>query len=132
MNPVSHLIARLFSWWKNPPLGTTLFTAVKGQLVGTDADGNRYFQERGRGIPSRRWVLYNGDVEASKVPPEWHAWLHRTVDAPPAESRESHSWGIPHEPNLTGTQAAYRPPGSLAASGQRPRATGDYEPWQPS
>jgi NADH:ubiquinone oxidoreductase subunit len=35
-------------------------------------------------------------------------------------------------PNLTGTSAAYKPPGSLAAKAERPRVTGDYEPWQPS
>ena len=132
MNPVSRLIARLFSWWKNPPLGTSLFTAWKGEPVGSDAYGNRYFRERGGRANPRRWVMYSGDVEASKVPAEWHAWLHRTTDAVPVEGRKAHSWAKPHEPNLTGTQAAYRPPGSLAASGERPRATGDYEPWQPS
>jgi NADH:ubiquinone oxidoreductase subunit len=33
--------------------------------------------------------------------------------------------------NMTGTPAAYRPPGSILASGKRPPATGDYQAWQP-
>src|SRR5260370_14963380 len=72
--------------------GTRLYTWLKGQLVGTDQFGNRYYRERaprslkrGGGIESRerRWVLYNGEVEASRVPPEWHGRLHHTVDEPP-------------------------------------------------
>jgi NADH:ubiquinone oxidoreductase subunit len=34
--------------------------------------------------------------------------------------------------NMTGTEAAYRPPGSILATGKRPAATGDYESWRPS
>ena len=126
--------ARLFTWWRNEPLGTTLFTRVRGELVGTDLAGNRYFQKRG-GRPAagrdRRWVLYEGEVEASKVPPEWHAWLHHTVADPPATEDKRYAWEIAHQPNLTGTPGAYRPPGSVAARGRRPRATGDYEAWRP-
>jgi NADH:ubiquinone oxidoreductase subunit len=40
-------------------------------------------------------------------------------------------WEKEHLPNLTGTAAAYRPPGSLLGGGQRAPATGDYEAWQP-
>ena len=129
---ISRLIARLFSWWLNPPMGTSLFTALRGRLVGTDPYGNRYFVERGGNNAPRRWVLYNGEVEASKIPPEWHAWLHHTVDEIPTGNRKGYSWEKPHLPNLTGTSAAYKPPRSLAAKGERPRVTGDYEPWQPS
>ena len=32
---------------------------------------------------------------------------------------------------LTGTPLAYRPDGSLLASGERPRVTGDYDAWSP-
>ncbi|MBM3507097.1 MAG: NADH:ubiquinone oxidoreductase subunit NDUFA12 [Alphaproteobacteria bacterium] len=128
------LISRLFSWWANEPLGTALFTRWKGERVGTDAYGNRYFQERGKVSPDRgrrRWVIYKGEVEASKVPPEWHAWLHHTVAAPPVGDRRRHRWEQPHVPNLTGTNEAWRPPGSLSAGARRPKATGDYEPWTP-
>jgi NADH:ubiquinone oxidoreductase subunit len=62
-------------------LGTRLFTWLKGELVGTDHLGNRYYRDkrrrvlvRGGGHDSRerRWVVYQGEPEASCVPPEWH------------------------------------------------------------
>jgi NADH:ubiquinone oxidoreductase subunit len=36
-----------------------------------------------------------------------------------------------HQPNLTGTDGAYRPSGCLAKGGARPPATGDYQAWKP-
>jgi NADH:ubiquinone oxidoreductase subunit len=85
------------------------------------------------GRRARRWVLYNGEVEASRVPPEWHAWLHHTVDVPPQLGQWPHyPWQKEHVPNLTGTPLAYRPPGSLLRGGHRAPASGDYEPWTPN
>jgi NADH:ubiquinone oxidoreductase subunit len=121
--------------------GTRLFTWLKGELVGTDQFGNRYYRERGArklkrggGIESRerRWVLYNGEVEASRVPPEWHGWLHHTVaEPPPPSGAKKYPWEKEHLPNLTGTDLAYRPPGSVLRGGRRASTTGDYEPWTP-
>jgi NADH:ubiquinone oxidoreductase subunit len=116
-------------------IGTILFTLLKGRLVGRDGQGNRYFEERGGKAAGRRrrWVMYKGAAEASRVPPEWHAWLHRTVDAPPTESkRPARAWQKPHIPNLTGTTEAWRPPGHEYEGGRRSKATGDYEPWRPN
>ena len=54
--------------------------------------------------------MYAGPVEASAVPPEWHAWLHYTTDAPlPDTGRKV--WQKPHLPNATGTAAATGRPG---------------------
>jgi NADH:ubiquinone oxidoreductase subunit len=113
-------------------LGTWLFTKLRGRRVGTDAAGNVYFEERrGRpGLRRRRWVAYAGAPEASEVPPEWHAWLHYTIDAP-IEEVARRPWEKPHLPNLTGTPQSYRPPGHDYQGGQRARATGDYEAWTP-
>jgi NADH:ubiquinone oxidoreductase subunit len=113
-------------------VGTLLFTWAKGRLVGTDQDGNRYYTEKkGRpGHRQRRWVLYKGKVEASKVPAEWHGWLHYTVGEPlpvPADK----PWVKPHLANATGTPGAYLPPGHDRRGGVRSAATGDYEAWQP-
>lgn len=111
-------------------IGTRLFTWLRGERVGTDSLGNRYFRQRGGG--RRRWVLYAGEPEASKVPPEWHAWLHHTVSEVPDPARGAHpAWIKPHQPNLTGTTAAYRPPGAVEQGGRRAAATGDYEAWRP-
>jgi NADH:ubiquinone oxidoreductase subunit len=122
-------------------IGTKLFTWVRGELVGSDQFGNRYYREKGRralkrgaGRESRerRWVLYNGEVEASRVPPEWHGWLHHTVNEVPTSSgQKRYAWQKDYVPNLTGTAEAYRPAGSVLRGGQRARATGDYEAWTP-
>ncbi len=121
-------------------IGTRLFTWLRGELVGTDQFGNRYFREKGKralqpggGRQSRekRWVLYNGKPEASKVPPLWHAWLHHTTDTVPTDSGKRYPWQKDHVPNLTGTPLAYHPRGSVLRGGHRAPAAADYEPWQP-
>ena len=113
-------------------LGTWLFTMLNGRRIGADAYGNAYYEERRprAGYRIRRWVTYPGPPEASRVPPEWHAWLHYTTDEPLVE-RPRQPWEKPHLPNLTGTPGAYRPSGSTLARGHRPKATGDYKPWTP-
>jgi NADH:ubiquinone oxidoreductase subunit len=113
-------------------IGTRLFTWRHGRAVGRDALGNRYFEERRprAGLRTRRWMLYAGAPEASEVPPEWHAWLHYLTDAPISDAGR-HPWQKPHEPNLTGTEAAYFPPGHDYRGGLRPIASGDYEAWTP-
>lgn len=112
-------------------IGTRLMIWWKGERVGEDDFGNAYYREKAGG--KRRWVIFAGRPEASKVPPEWHAWLHRTVEEAPSESAPPrHDWEKAHLPNLTGTDHAYRPPGSLIGGGVRAPATGDYEPWRPN
>lgn len=122
-------------------IGTRIFTWLRGELVGTDPFGNRYYRDKshralkrggGRESRERRWVIYVGEAEASRVPPEWHAWLHYTVDDLPSDGgKPKYSWQKPHLPNLSGTPEAYRPPGSLFRGGHRQPAAGDYEPWKP-
>ncbi len=111
------------------------FTWRRGEKVGTDQFGNTYYRDKKRvnGQRERRWVIYNGEPEATKVPPEWHAWLHHTHAEPITPGSPYHQpWVQPHRQNPTGTLEAYRPPGSVLKGGQRARGTGDYEPWTPS
>ena len=91
-------------------IGTLLRTLVSGQFVGTDKFDNRYYRgkSRNRYNRERRWVVYKGRPEASKVPPEWHAWLHHISDEP-LDNNDRHDWQQEHVPNLTGTRAAYHP-----------------------
>ncbi len=122
-------------------LSTRLLTWLCGEYVGTDSLGNRYYREKGgRSLPrgggrasrEKRWVQYQGEPEGSKVPSEWHAWLHHTVDeVPDPETRTRYPWEKPHQPNMTGTPLAYRPAGSILRGGVRAPTTGDYEPWTP-
>jgi NADH:ubiquinone oxidoreductase subunit len=113
-------------------IGTRLFTLFNGRFVGQDDVGNRYYRERwaSAGRRRRRWVVYKGEVDASRVPPEWHAWLHYTTDAPLPEPQRW-PWQKPHLANATGTADGYRPPGHDYKGGVRAPATGDYEAWTP-
>ena len=110
-------------------IGTRLMTWWKGVEVGKDEFNNRYFTEKSGG--DRRWVIYEGIPEASKVPAEWHAWLHHTVDDVPPGERPSIPWEKTHVRNLTGTIAAYRPGGSILTNGERQKSGSDYQAWTP-
>ena len=115
-------------------LGTLIFTWLNGEFVGTDEFGTRYYRskKRKRFGRAQRWCLYKGGKDASKVPPEWHAWLHYTVDEPLIAGAVTMSdWGKQHQSNLTGTARAYRPAGHHYQGGRRADATGDYEGWVP-
>ena len=128
------MLARIFTWWNGATLGALWDIGRRGRSVGEDEQGNRYFEERRPSLEGRkrRWVLYKGLAEASRVPPDWHAWMHHITDAPPSEAPlPRRAWEKPHLPNLTGTVRAYRPPGSLWRSGDRAPATSDYEAWKP-
>ena len=120
-------IKRIFTWWDGQTLGTQLWTWRKGEKVGEDEQGNVFYRNAD---DSRRWVIYNGEAEASRVSPDWHGWLHRTFDELPSETPLRHKeWEKPHLPNLTGTTAAYAPTGSIRRADPEPRS--DYEAWSP-
>ena len=120
------LLAQIFTWWNGQTLNTQVWTALNGSKVGEDEQGNVYYQKDGG---KRRWVIYNGESEASRVSPEWHGWLHHAT--PRLDESRRYPWQLDHQPNMTGTAQAYRPSGSTLASGRRPKATGDYHAWTP-
>ena len=121
-----------FTWWNGASWGTMVGLRGK-RRVGEDSLGNVYY-EGGRdtnGKP-RRWVIYRGANDASRVAPEWFSWLHHQVDELPDErSAPPRGWQKPAVPNMTGTDQAYRPSGALEKGGRRAAATGDYEAWTP-
>ena len=131
------ILGNLFTWWNGATLGTMIDTWLHGELVGTDANGNRYYRvkekkpPRRRG-PQRRWVIFEGSNDASRVPPEWHGWLHGQYDGVPESNLPPpRIWEADYTPNATGTADAYRPQGALERGGRRAAATGDYEAWAP-
>ena len=116
-------------------LVTKITLKLSAREIGSDEFGNRYFEERRArpGKPPRRYVRYNGIVEASKVPADWHGWLHHTeLSPPPVGGYKKHAWQKEHQPNLTGTTNAHRPQGHVLRGGKRKPATGAYEPWKPA
>lgn len=123
------LFKQFFAWWDGATWGTRFLLWRQGENVGADAQGNRYYRQKNG---DRRWVIYNGMADASRVPPEWHAWLHFIVPEPPSEAPlPTKPWEKEYVPNLTGTPYAYRPPGSLLGHGDRRRPSGPYEAWRP-
>ncbi len=137
MQWLRNFLAPSFTWWNGATLGTLLTVGARGRQVGSDEFGNRYFEDRtaknsydtGR---KRRWVLYNGYADASKIPPDWHGWMHYTFDEPPTVAPLlRQKWELPHEPNMSGTPYAKFPAGSMSADAERPKTTGDYEAWKP-
>ncbi len=113
-------------------LTTALATILRGTPVGKDSFGNRYFRKSQKSGREKRWVLYNGMPEPSKVPPEWHGWLHYTLDTPPTQqTTKHHVWQKSGQPNLTGTKGAYLPAGHMARGGTHAPTIATYEPWTP-
>ena len=131
------VLTELFTWWNVQTMGTRFYTWRNGERVGSDEFGNVYYRAPDKactagGSPERRWVIYKGYSEASKIPTGWHGWMHHRTDTPPPSVPYSpREWQKPHQQNLTGTPGAYRPQGSIVGADHRPRVTGDYDAWTP-
>lgn len=124
---IGHNILRALTWWDGQTFATQFWTWRKGQKVGEDDAGNIYYRNAD---DSRRWVIFNGEIEASRIGPEWHGWLHKTWNEPPTERPLVHKpWELPHQENLTGTALAYAPKGSIRRENPAPQT--DYEAWRP-
>ena len=129
------IVSEIFSWWGGNTWSNRIYTRLRGRHVGTDDAGNRYY-EQSRGIgplgKPRRWVIFKDGAEATQIQVGWHGWMHYSTDEPPtATPYQPRPWQKPHLPNQTGSANAQRPSGSILASGQRPKATGDYKAWTP-
>jgi NADH:ubiquinone oxidoreductase subunit len=123
------IFANAFTWWNGASWGTSIFSRRHGKEVGRDEAGNIYFEHRDD--PARRWVIYSGNNDSSRVPPGWNAWLRGTISDFPKRACRSAAFEQPPQANVTGTAAAFRPAGSLAATGVRAASTGDYQAWKP-
>ena len=122
--------SRTFTWWNGATWGTKLFTSRSGRQVGRDDAGNIYYEHKKD--RARRWVIYEGANDGSRVPPEWQAWLRGTIEELPDKALPPRrSFEKKPEANLTGTMAAFRPDGALGSGKVRPAATGDYQAWTP-
>ena len=81
-------LKQLFTWWNGQTLNTRFYTWRKGEYVGTDQFGNKYYRAKSalpefdQGAPLG---VYNGYSEASTIPPGWHGWMHHRTDVPPSK-----------------------------------------------
>ena len=121
------MLKEIFTWWNNQTVGVRLWTYFSGKLVAKDEFDNRYYTNKNQ---SRRWVVYSGEVEASKVTPEWNNWLRFTSDDIPSEESARFKWQLRHTSNQTGTINAYSPKSSSFNRKKTERDL-DYDKWKP-
>ena len=99
-------LKKIFIWWNQDTFGTRIKTVLFGKLVGEDAFGNKYY-ENSKG---KRWIIYSGEIDASKIPVEWYSWMHFTQNKIEKKHElKKYDWQKPHKPNLTGTKESYYP-----------------------
>lgn len=89
--------------------------------VGNDEFGNKYYLNK----KGKRFVIYNGIAEPTKIPAHWHGWIHYTTNSVPNNTNK-HSWQKIHLPNLTATQNKYSPKNSISS-----KSNSQYEAWNP-
>jgi NADH:ubiquinone oxidoreductase subunit len=115
-------------------LTTWFYTKIFGRCVGEDQFGNRYYETKSPRDFNRnkRWVIYKGTPEPTKIPPKWYNWIHYQAEEAPTDNEKKYKWEKDQVPNLTGTPNAYYPSGHVLGAAKRDKATGDYEPWRPN
>ena len=118
-----NFIKSIFTWWNRQTIGTFFYTLISGKFIGEDKFGNKYYSNS----KGKRWVIYENKVESTKIPPEWHLWIHFLVNKAPDENISKFEWQKTHQENLTGTAKAYKPEGSLK-NNQRKNMK-KYETW---
>ena len=97
---------KIFIWWNQDTLGTRIKTILFGKFVGQDSFGNKYYESKN----GKRWVIYSGEIDASKIPVEWFSWIHFTSNKiEKNHDLKKYNWQKPHQSNLTGTDSAYYP-----------------------
>ncbi len=128
------MLKKIFTWWNGATIGALFDIGRRAKKVGEDEYGNSYFEEPHATVEGRkrRYVIYKGYAEPSKIPVDWHGWMHYTFDEPPTKAPfKLKSWELPHRPNLTGTLFAYKPDNSLANAGKKQEEKNSYESWRP-
>lgn len=99
-------------------------------LIGEDEYGNRYYEHKtaktSSGFP-KRWCIFKGIPEPSKVPPLFHSWLHYSTNdcSMFIVKPKKFFWQKNHLPNLTGTIYAYTPLKYIK------NYKSYYQPWSP-
>ena len=118
-------LKQIFTWWHRQTFGTFLYTLIIGKFVGEDEFGNKYYSDsKGK----KRWVIYKKRVESTKIPPNWHSWIHFQTKNKPNLKRQLFSWQKQHEENLTGTKRAHKPDGSMLNNEKKDMKK--YETWK--
>ena len=121
---MTSFLKQIFTWWNRQTIGTFIYTLFTGKLAGRDEFGNKYYSNS----KGKRWVIYKDKVEASKIPPEWHLWIHFLKKNIPLKNMDKFLWQKKYEENLTGTKKAHKPEGSLTSDSKK--SMKKYETWK--
>jgi len=118
-------LKQIFTWWHRQTFGTFVYTLIFGKFVGKDEFGNKYYSDsKGK----KRWVIYKKRVESTKIPPNWHSWIHFQTKNKPNLKGQLFSWQKQYEENLTGTKRAHKPDGSMLNNEKKDMKK--YETWK--
>jgi NADH:ubiquinone oxidoreductase subunit len=98
-----------------------LFIRIFNQYEGEDAFGNKYYANPKKG---KRFVVYNGMPEPSKISGAWYSWLHYVSDDKPRGDELKHDWQKYNTPNVSGTIHKYQ------YTETKPKDS-KYQSWQP-
>ena len=100
-------VKQIFVWWNRDTIGTKLYTIFFGRLVGKDDFGNKYYENKKK---TKRWVIYKGEIDASKISADWYSWIHFMKNKIEFNTTiKKYDWQKPHLSNQTGTKNAYHP-----------------------
>ena len=82
------MLKKIFTWWNGATIGALFDIGRRAKKVGEDEYGNSYFEEPHATVEGRkrRYVIYKGYAEPSKIPVDWHGWMHYTLDEPPTKA----------------------------------------------
>ena len=120
------MLKEIFTWWNGRTIGTRIWSYFAGILVGTDNSKNKYYKNKD---DTKRWVIYSGFVESTKVNPEWNNWLRYTSLNSPSDKKK-YKWQKEHLENLTGTPKAYNPSIREKHNNKKSKLN-EYKKWKP-
>ena len=115
---------QIFTWWNKQTIGTFIYTLFTGKFIGADEFGNKYYYN----TKGKRWVIYKNKIDSSKIPAEWHLWIHFMTQNAPINNLNKYKWQKKHQENLTGTKNAYKPDGLLSSDSKKNMKK--YETWK--
>jgi NADH:ubiquinone oxidoreductase subunit len=97
-----------------------------GTFKGCDDLGNKYYFLKKN--TKKRWVIFKGIEDPTKIPPQWYNWIHNIEDNPISDDT-FYDWQTKnHKPNMTGTVARFSP----IKTNQHAKHKSGYSPWRPS
>ena len=115
-------LKQIFVWWKEQTLGTRIYTFLFGKKVGEDQFGNKYYESKS----GKRWIIYKGEIDATKIPNNWYSWIHFTKNKiENFHEFKKYEWQKPHLSNQTGTENSYHPNKS-----NNNETSKKYKPWK--